>query len=69
MASICIEHFGREVVGRAADRLLLFARVEYLCRQTEVADFELHALCEEQIAEFKISVDNFLRVNVLTGLN
>lgn len=69
MAAVRIEHLGRQVVGRAADCFLFFTWVENLGSESEVADFKLHALGEKEIAEFEVSVDNFLCMDILAGFH
>jgi hypothetical protein len=69
VATVCVQHFGSEVVWRATDSLLFLPRVEHLSSESEITDFELHPVCQKQIAEFEVPVDDFLSVDVLTGLD
>lgn len=59
MAVVLIEEdLGRDVVGRAADRLLPFAREAYESGQAKVGDVQVHVGVEQQIAELEVAMDD-----------
>ena len=59
------QHLGRDVVGRAADRLLALAGDLDERGEPEVADLDVHVLVEEDVAELEVAVDDLVRVHVL----
>jgi len=60
-----LEHLRSQIVGRSADGTLAFTLVKYLSSEAEIADFKLHALSQEEIAQFEISMDHVLFMHVL----
>ena len=63
--ALLAEDLGRDVVGRAAERLLALAVVLEPRGQAKVADLELHVVVEEEVAQLQVAVDDALPVQVL----
>lgn len=60
-----LEHLGSNVVRRAANcPLFLTVEVEF-SSQAEVTKLDLHLVIQEQVAQFQVSVDYAMRVQVL----
>ncbi len=53
---LVLQDFGRDVVRRAADGFLLLALELQFGGQAEVAQFDLHLVVQEQVAQLQTSV-------------
>jgi len=65
VARLALQDLGRDVVGRAADGLLLLALELDLGGQAEVAQLDLHLLAEEEVAQLEVAVDHLVLHQVL----
>lgn len=65
MAIFAFEHLGRDVVRSPANRAFALAVKVELGRQAEVAELELELFVDEQVAQFQISMDDSVLVQVL----
>ena len=61
----CVKHLWGQIVWCATNCALTLAIVEHLGCKAKVADFQAHAICKEKVPELEISVDHFVRVNIL----
>lgn len=66
---ILLQDLGRNVVGGATNSFLDFALMLYPGRQSKVADFGVHVVIDQDIAQLEIAVDNRMRMNVDEGFH
>lgn len=67
--ALFFKDFGGYVVGGPADSLLAVSLVLDLGGEAEVADFGVHLVVDEDVAELEVSVDDALLVYVDHGLD
>ena len=59
------QHFGRNIVRGTADGTLALTIELEFRGQTEITDFDLHFVVQEEVTELQISVDDAMTVEVL----
>ena len=69
MAIRVFKNFWRQVVGSSTNCLFALAVVEHLGSETEVANLELHALSQEQVAKLEVPVNYLAVVHVFHAGN
>ena len=69
MAIGALKDLRGQVIRSSTDGTLTLALVKDLSSKAEIADFELHALSQEEISKFEISMDDILLVDVLDTTN
>ena len=62
MAALAFEDLRGDIVRRTANRALLLTIKVELRGKAEVAQFDLHLVVEEEVAEFEVTVDDSVRV-------
>jgi hypothetical protein len=65
MSCSSFQHFRRDVVRSTANGSFLFSIKIELGSQTEVTQFDLHFIIDEQIAQLQVSVNDSVGVQVL----
>ena len=63
-----VDDLGCHVVGCAAESAPALLRHVQLGRQPKVAQFQVHVAVEEQVAQFQVTVDNVMLVQVCHGV-
>lgn len=66
--SLSLQNFWSDIVGRAANGLLLFLVELQPSSQSEVTKFDFHVLVQKEISEFQISVDDLVLVEIDEGV-
>lgn len=65
VSAFSFQHLGSDVVGRAANCSLPFSIEVDLGCEAEITDLDLHLVVDEEVAEFEVTVDDSVRVQVL----
>ena len=69
MATLALQHFGRDVIRRSANgALFLSVEIEF-GSQAKITQLDLHLVVEEQVAQFQITVDDAMRVQVFESVD
>lgn len=63
------EHLRCNVVRRATYGLLAFTGAFDECSESKVANFDIHVRIQEEVAKFEITMDDLMRVHVVTSSN
>lgn len=66
---LILQNLGSNIVGGSTNSFLLLSLVLQPGGQPEVPQLNLHILIEEQVAKLKISMDNFILVQIFQGGN
>ena len=69
MAIASVKHLGCQIVWSATNGALALSIVKHLSCKSKVADLQAHAIGQEEISKFQISMDHLMRVNVLHCFN
>jgi len=69
VAAFGVEYFWGNVVWSSTDSTFAFAVVDDLGGKTEIANSQFEAFVEEEIAQFKVTMDHFVGVQVMDGLH
>ena len=67
--SLFFKDLGCDVVGGAADGFFAVSLVFDFGAETEIADFGVHELVDEDVTEFEVSMDDTLGVNIDHGFD
>ena len=62
VAALAFEDLGGDIVRRTANRALLLTIKVKLRGKAKVAQFDLHLVVEEEVAEFEVTMDDSVRV-------
>ena len=62
VAALAFEDLGGDIVWRTANRALLLTIKVKLRGKAKVAQFDLHLVVEEEVAEFEVTMDDSVRV-------
>ena len=62
MAALAFKDLRGDIVRRTANRALLLTIKVELRGKAKVAQFDLHLVVEEEVAEFEVTVDDSVRV-------
>ena len=62
VAALAFEDLGGDIVRRTANRALLLTIKVKLRGKAKVAQFDLHLVVEEEVAEFEVTMDDPVRV-------
>jgi hypothetical protein len=63
------QYFWCNIVRSTTNGLLSLAGAFNECSEPKIADFDIHIYIEEQVPQFKITVDDLVRVHVVTCPN
>ena len=63
-----LEYFRGNIIGSAADSFSSFIVMGEGSGQSKISNFKLQVLVEEEVAKFKISVDNFMSMDVVKSM-
>lgn len=63
------KHLRRNVVRRATYGLLALTGAFDECSESKVANFDIHVRIQEEVAKFEITMDDLVRVHVVTSSN
>ena len=69
VASVGFENFGCEIVWSSTNCSLLLTCVENLCSKTKISNLQAHAVSQEKISQFEVSVNNFPRMDILDSID
>lgn len=67
--ALSLQYFRSYVIRCAAYCFFLLSFVLQLGGQTEVAQLDLHVFVQEEVTEFEISMDDFVLVQILQGID
>ena len=67
MTLFTLKNFGDNIVRCTANSALSLTIKLKLSGKTEISDFDLHSIIEEEVSKLKISVDHSVAVQVLYG--
>ena len=65
MALLALKYLRCDVVGSTADGAFALSVELELSGKTEVSDFDLHAVVQEEVAQLEVSVDDAVGVEIL----
>ena len=68
MALFTFEDFRSNIIRCTTNRSLPFSIELKFGSEAKVADFDFHLIVQEEIAQFEVSVDNSMRMQVFDGI-
>ena len=63
-----LQYLGRYIIGGSADSSSFLPWKRYLGSKSKVSHFDMHVFIEEEIAQLKIPMNNFLKMKIFEGI-